>query len=143
MPLELTIGVIHDVFGHTGAYVVRLLGGGTVLAASLQSVSSTPLGARQINHYQIGDEVVYASRPDAPYGIIVGAVPKQVYDPRLVLPVSLVQRSCMGFFYDQMHYSMYQNEELGLANFSCGRPEGTWELLLLVWRIGVVGSKYF
>ena len=139
--LELTIGVIHDVFGHTGAYVVRLLGGGTVLAASLQSVSGTPLGARQINHYQIGDEVVYASRPDAPYGIIVGAVPKQVYDPRLVLPVSLVQRSCMGFFYDQMHYAMYQNEKLGLANFSCGRPldavQGDWgyinELNVGVW----------
>jgi len=138
---ELTIGVIHDVFGHTGAYVIRPLGGGTRLVAPMQSVSATPLGAREINHYQIGDTVLCVFMPSQSYGHIVGAITPQMYDPRFILPSSLVQRSNMGFFYDQMHYTMYQNEDLGLANFSCGRPldavQGDWgfinELGLAVW----------
>jgi len=138
---ELTIGVIHDVFGHTGAYVVRPLGGGTRLAAAGQSVSATPLGAREINHYQIGDSVLCVFMPSQAYGHIICAIAPQMYDPRFILPSSLVQRSNMGFFYDQMHYSMYQNEDLGLANFSCGRPldavQGDWgfinELGVAMW----------
>jgi len=139
--VELTIGIIHDVFGHTGAYVIRPLGGGTRLAAPIQPVSTSPLGARDLTHYQIGDQVLCVFMPGSSYGYIIGAAPLQVFDPRLVLPASLVQRSCMGFFYDQMHYSMYQNEELGLANFSCGRPldavQGDWgfinELGAAIW----------
>jgi len=139
--VELEVAVIHDVFGHTSAYVVRTLGGGTRLAAPLQSVSITPLGAKSINHYQIGDSVLCVFMPSQSYGLIIGAAPPQMYDPRLILPSSLVQRSGMGFFYDQMHFSMYQNAALGLANFSCGRPldavQGDWghinELGAAVW----------
>lgn len=138
---EVVVATIHDVFCHTGAYIVRPLGGGTRLATSIQHVSVSPMGARDISHYQIGDQVVCIFMPESSYGYIVGAAPPQMFDPRLVLPSSLVQRSNMGFFYDQMHYSMYQNEELALANFSCGRPldavQGDWghinELGAAVW----------
>jgi len=138
---ELVIGTLHDVFGHTGAYVVRTFGGGTRLAAPLQSVSATPLGARELNTYAIGDSVLCVFMPEQSYGLIIGAAPPQMYDSRLVLPSSLVQRSGMGFFYDPMHYEMYQKEALGLANFSCGRPldsvQGDWgyinEMGLAVW----------
>lgn len=127
---ELTVGTIHDVFCHVGAYVVRVLGGGTRLVTALESVSTTPVGAREINHYQIGDSVICLFMPTESYGFIIGSAPPQMYDPRLILPSSLVQRSGMGFFYEQMHYTMYQNEELALANFSCGRPldavQGDW-----------------
>ena len=139
--VELTTGTIHDVFGHTNAYVVRPLGGGTRLATALQPVSITPMGARDLTHYQIGDTVLCVFSPECSWGLIIGAAPPQVFDPRLILPPSLVASSCMGFFYDQMHYAMFQNEKLALANFSCGRPldavQGDWgfinELGVAVW----------
>jgi len=138
---ELTVATIHDVFGHTGAYVVRPMGGSTRLAASLHAVSIGPLGAREINQYQIGDQVLCIFMPSESFGYIVGAMPPQMYDPRFILPSSLVPRSGTGFFYEQMHYAMYQNDELGLANFSCGRPldtvEGDWgyinDLNVAIW----------
>lgn len=114
--------VIHDVFAHTGAYIVRKPGGGTKLALHLADVSPMPLGARGVGHFNIGDPVYCVFPQRTEYGLIIGAASPQSFDPRFILPDSLVMRSLAGFFQDQMHHQPYQDENNDLANFSAGRP---------------------
>ena len=138
---QLFIGTIHDVFSHTGAYIVRVPGGRTRMGVMLAEVSDTPLGAREIRHLQIGDAVMCASNQQESWIYIMGAVPAAIYDPRFVVPDSLVMRSMVGILQDQMHNSPYAKEKNDLANFSGGRPldtlEGDWgfinELGVAVW----------
>jgi hypothetical protein len=139
--VDIAVGMIHDVFGHTGAYVVRLLGGGTRLGTRLSGDSFTPLGSREVGHLNIGDGVICLLPQNSNICYIIGALPPQVFDPRFVLPSALVSRSCVGFFYDQAHYTPYENEKTDMANFSGGRPvdtlQGDWghinELGMAVW----------
>lgn len=134
-------GVIHDVFAHTGTYIVSTAGGRRQMAASLADVSVSPLGARDITQFNIHDHVLCYFPPNSDYGYILGAAPHQIYDGRLVLPDSLVMRSLAGFIQDQMHYTAYQKEDNDLPNFSCGRPAdalpGDWgkinDLGLAIW----------
>jgi len=135
------LGVIHDVFSHTGAYIVRIPHGRTRMGVMLAEVSDTPLGAREIRHLQIGDAVLCVASPHVSHIYIIGVVPAQLYDPRFVVPDSLVMRSMVGILQDQMHNSPYAKEDNNLANFSGGRPldtlEGDWgfinELGAAIW----------
>jgi hypothetical protein len=126
----IVTGVIHDVFGHTGAYIVSTPGGRRQLAACMSDVGITPSGARDVGQLNIHDQVLCYFPPNTDYGYILGAAPQQIFDARFVLPDSLVMRSLAGFVQDQMHYTPYQREDNDLGNFSCGRPadalQGDW-----------------
>lgn len=135
------VGTVHDVFSHTGAYIVRTPGGRTRMGVMLTEVSDTPLGAREIRHIQIGDAVLCIEPRGVSWLYIVGVVPAALYDPRFIVPDSLVMRSMVGILQDPMHNSAYAKEQNGLANFSGGRPldslEGDWgfinELGVAIW----------
>ncbi|HSN72133.1 MAG TPA: hypothetical protein VLT59_11515, partial [Steroidobacteraceae bacterium] len=135
------IATVHDVFSHTGAYIVRVPHGRTRMGVLLSEVSDTPLGARELRHLQIGDVVMCVASPHLSYVYIIGVVPAPIYDPRFVVPDSLVMRSMVGILQDQMHNSPYAQEKSNLANFSGGRPldtlEGDWgfinELGVAIW----------
>ena len=137
----IVFGVIHDVFGHTNTYQVHVTGGGIRQATYLGGNSTSPLGARTFRQLPIFTPVACYFPDDTGYGYIIGALPPQTFDARYVIPQSLVMRSCVGTFYDAMHYSQYQNEDNDLANFSCARPvdveQGDWgainELGMAVW----------
>ena len=126
----LEICVVHDAFAHTGAYVVHTPSGASKPAVKLTEVSSTPLGARELTHYQIGDSVICLFLPAYTYGLILGSAPPTQFDARFVLPDSMVMRSRAGFFEDQMHFTPYENTDNNLANWSGGRPvdslQGDW-----------------
>jgi hypothetical protein len=114
--------VIHDVFSYTGAYIIRVPGGGTKLAVSIETVSTMPIGARPIGHYQIGDLVycIFPHRNDL--GFIVGSVPLQALDVRFIIPDMLVMRSRTGFIEDPMHYQPYDAQDNQMGNFCASRP---------------------
>lgn len=133
--------VVHEVFSHTNGYIVRLPSGDSRFAVKAPATSGTPLGAREITHLQIGDNVICLFLPTYAYGFIIATNPPPHWDGRFVLPDSLVMRSRTGFFEDSMHYSPYENTENMLANFSGGRPadtlQGDWgyinELGVAIW----------
>jgi hypothetical protein len=54
--------------------------------------------------------------------IIIGAVPRQLQDARLILPDSIALRSCVGVFQDPMHHAAFSGRESSLGNMSAGRP---------------------
>lgn len=132
---------IHDVFSHTNSYLVRTPGGDSYQAVRLHDCSGTPMGARDIGHHQIGDEVICFFPLGASYGYIIAAVNEPLFDGRFVLPDSLVMRSRVGLFEDQMHRTPYENDKNQMLNFSGGRPvdtlQGDWgkinELGVAIW----------
>jgi len=141
-PLDLIdVCIIHEVFAHTNGYIVRLPSGASKFAVKAPASSSTPMGAREIGHLQIGDSVVCLFLPTFSYGFIIATSPPAQCDGRFILPDSLVMRSRVGFFEDQAHYSPYENTDNMLGNFSGGRPAdtlpGDWgyinELGVAVW----------
>lgn len=141
VPDTLFTATVHDVFSHTGAYQIATPYGDLREAVLLSHSGTSPLGAREINQLQIGDPVVCYFPQQHSYGYIISAAPSQHFDPRFNLPDSLVLRSRVGFFEDQMHYTPYENEENRLINASCGRPvdslQGDWgyinELGAAIW----------
>ena len=138
---EVQIGVIHDVYAHANAYVIRLPVGGTRLAAKTGQVSFTPLGAREITQLQIGDSVVCYVPDGVSYCYILSTTPPQLFDARFSIPDSLVMRSLVGLIEDVMHHLGFQDEQNDLGNFSGGRPadalQGDWgyinELGVAIW----------
>lgn len=141
-PIDMIeIGVIHDAFAHTSAYVLTMPSGDRKLAVKLTAVSAGPLGSREVTQFQIGDSVACYFPPGYVYGFILGSAPATAKDARFIMPDSLVMRSRVGFFEDSMHYSPYENVDNNLANFSGARPadvlQGDWgyinELGVAMW----------
>jgi len=99
------------------------------------------MGARDIGHYEIGEVVLCMFPPGTSYCYILAAVNEPLFDGRFVLPDSLVMRSRVGLFEDQMHRTPYENDDNQLLNFSGGRPvdtlSGDWgkinELGVAIW----------
>ena len=99
------------------------------------------MGVRDLGHYEIGDVVVCFFPPGVSYCYILAAVNEPLFDGRFVLPDSLVMRSRVGLFEDQMHRTPYENDKNQMLNFSGGRPvdtlPGDWgrinELGVAIW----------
>jgi hypothetical protein len=129
-PSSFAICTIEDCFAHTGLYIVRLPAGRLVTAADLHHSSCMPLGARPASCYMPKSRVMIAAITGLPYAVILGAVPKELSDPNLVLPESLVLRSMVGVFQDPLHYSVFSSPNSDMTNHSAGRPadilSGDW-----------------
>lgn len=118
----LCIALIEDAFAHTGSYIVRLPSGPLVPATELNQMSCLPIGPRPISSYQPKSRVLVCYMPAHDVAIILGSVTRQLSDPNLILPDSLVLRSCVGVVQDAMHYAVFDDENSFSGNHSAGRP---------------------
>lgn len=127
---EIAFGVIQDAYSHTGVYVVALAGGGHRQVSRLGTDSDTPIGSREISQLTIGTGVYCLLPPNQASGYIVGVAAGQVFDPAVTLPEQLVPASTVGIMNSVLHYTSYQDEKIGLGNYSGARPldtlQGDW-----------------
>lgn len=119
---SFTICTVEDAFAHTGCYILRPPVGPLVPAVDLHHVGCMPGGARPLGTYPLKSRVLVCRIPMLDMRIIIGGVPRQLQDARLILPDSLVLRSCVGLFQDPMHYTAFSNRKSSLGNMSAGRP---------------------
>lgn len=128
-----SICTIEDSFAHTGSYIVRLPAGRLINACDLNQMGCLPLGARPAHSYPAKARVLVCQVPGLPHAIILGAIPRALADPNLVLPESIVLRSMVGLFQDTMHWGVFTNPQSELGNFSAGRPAdilpGDWGVI--------------
>jgi hypothetical protein len=131
-----------DAFAHTGAYQVRPPGSAPRPARDvLNFLPGTPLGCRPLGGYQPKSDVLIMYWPEDDHAYILGAVPQSLSDAGLILPDSMVLRSCVGQFEDPLHFSAHSGGKSVAGNFSAGRPADTlpgdsgWinELGVAVW----------
>lgn len=136
------IVTLMDAFAHTGAYQVRPPGSAPRPARDILSLlPGTPLGCRPIGGYQPKSDVMIMYWPEDDHAYILGAVPQSLSDASLILPDSMVLRSCVGQFEDPLHFSVHSGGKSVAGNFSAGRPADTlpgdsgWinELGVAVW----------
>lgn len=118
----LIVCTVTDYFAHTGHYLVQPPTGPILPAAEVLSVSCLPLGARRIGHYLPRSKVVVLFQDGLGYGLILGAVPANSADPRMILPDSLTLCGMSGFFQEESHNQPYSDSRSQLGNFSAGRP---------------------
>lgn len=125
MRAELAICTVEDSFAQTGTYIIRLPNGPLVSAGDCTHSTASPLGARPILQYPPKARVLCVYFPDVDQAIIIGACPKALSDPRLILPDSIVLRSTVGIAQDPMHYGVFTDPRTSLPNQSAGRPADT------------------
>lgn len=120
------IVTLMDAFAHTGAYIVRPPGSAPRPARDILSLlPGTPLGCRPLGGYQPKSDVLIMYWPEDEHAYILGAAPQSMADASLVLPDSMVLRSCVGQFEDPLHYSAHAGGKSVAGNFSAGRPADT------------------
>lgn len=122
---QLAICTVEDSLAGTGTYRIRLPAGPLVSAGDCTHSTAIPLGARPIIQYPPKSRVLAVYFPDLDQALIIGACPKGMSDPRLVLPDSIVLRSCVGINQDPMHYSSFVNPDTSMPNQSGGRAADT------------------
>lgn len=131
-----------DAYAHTGAYLVRPPGSAPRPARDVFNLlPGTPLGARPLGGYQPKSDVLIMYWPEDEHAYVLGTVPQSLSDSSLILPDSMVMRSCVGQFEDALHYSALSGGKTVAGNFSAGRPSDTlpgdsgWmnELGVAVW----------
>jgi hypothetical protein len=142
---RLSLGTIEDSFAHTGAYIVHIPGGPPCLGVDMLSGGNVPLGARPAGQYAIKTRVLLAFIPGLTYALIMGPATHNMFDPRMILPESVVLRSRVGIHEDPMHFKPFVSEKSIISNHSAGRPAdiipGDWGvandlgLMLFIGRI--------
>ena len=119
-----------DAFAHTGTYIVEHPIKGKIAASDMFATTMLPMGARPIGGYSPKSRVMVLTYPNESNAVILGAAPKELDDPRLVIPDSIVLRSRSGQVEDPMHFSVFVSARSSIGNHSAGRPidslSGDW-----------------
>jgi len=118
---SFAVGIVEDAYAHTGAYRVRLPGDTLVSATDIVSAGCVPMGARPLSGYPVGSTVFLAMLPSLGHAVILGALPRPMADANLILPDSMVLRSRAGICEEPMHYSVFQDPQTSIGNYSAGR----------------------
>ena len=122
-------GRILDVVAHARTYKVACDRGFGVLACCDASHSSLGLlGARSLNTYALGTQVLVYYHPQATFAVILCAFPDWIYDARQKLADAVVQGANVGMDNDQVHYTPLQLGGQGIVDFSANRPADSLHL---------------
>ena len=121
---RIVIGRIVDAIAYTHFYKVQCERGlGTLRCCDSAATSLGVVGARQLNTYSPGTQVVVLYHPQATYAIILAAVPDWSFDARQALPDFIVQGSNVGLQADGVHHNPFSMADNGgIIDFSAGRP---------------------
>lgn len=114
------ITTVKDSYAYTGVHLLDLPLSRTKPAVVLHRDACLPLGSRPIGVYPPGTAVLVFSHPEAPWHIILGAVPEGLHNPKLILPDSLVLRGGDCGVLSPMHYAMVSDPKSDLGNYSGG-----------------------
>ena len=113
---------IEDAYAHVGYYLIRNPAGVLKPAHDLFHGTAIPLGARPISGYAPRSHVLVMDDKSMVDAVILGAAPRPITDPRLVIPSSMTLRSRVGQCEDPMHHTTPSDSTGYIRNVSAGRP---------------------